>query len=163
MPSQPLDSGAIVRVQTWDLGEPPPERTSELVGVSWPRTTGETAEGTVAILCVGPAEWFVLAPSMKATELRAFREAFGGTSFRATDVSCAFSHMQLEGKQCLALLSEGCSLDLRLDSFPVARCARTRFAGLPLLISRRAPESFQCLVARSYQEYLLAWLADAAA
>jgi hypothetical protein len=42
------------------------------------------------------------------------------------------------------------------------RSARTRFAGMPVIVRCTRPSTFQCIVTASYCDYLASWLADAA-
>jgi sarcosine oxidase subunit gamma len=61
------------------------------------------------------------------------------------------------------LLSKGCGLDLHPRSFPAGRCARTRFAQIPVVLDCPDEDSrFDMYAGRSYRQYLHEWLLDAA-
>ena len=62
----------------------------------------------------------------------------------------------------LQLVSMGGGLDLHPSQFSLGRCARTRFVALPAVLRCAGHTNFECIVVASYQDYLLAWLADAA-
>jgi sarcosine oxidase, subunit gamma len=122
------------------------------------------ASGLVDILCVGPSDWLVVGgPSDgAAAELCGRIEAAVlGSPLRATDLSQAFTVVEIEGPEAREFLLKGCSLDLHPDHFPVGRCARTRFAGVPTVLCCRGAQRFEGIVAASYREYVLGWIADA--
>lgn len=158
-----LDPGGIIRVQSWDIHEAPPSKAEEMLGLLWPKPTGTVARGRVEVLCVGPTDWLVLVPDPNAIPvLQALGDAFGGSSYRATDVSSALARIRVEGPHARALLAKGCSLDLHPVAFTPDRLARTRFAGMPVVIRCTKPSSFECIVSLSYCDYLISWLTDAA-
>ena len=81
------------------------------------------------------------------------------------DLSQALSVVRVEGSAAADLLAKGCGLDLHPRSFPAGRCARTRFASIPVLfdhVGAAAQSAFDLYVARSLSAYLHSWLADAA-
>src|SRR5262249_10884522 len=89
---------------------------------------------------------------------------FKGSSYRATDVSSALARFRVGGPDARAILAQGTGLDLHPDRFGPERCARTRFAEIPLLI-RCVDQgtSFECIVQASLTDYLSRWLAEATA
>jgi sarcosine oxidase subunit gamma len=104
----------------------------------------------------------VLAGDPDATSwLERIDGAFRGSAFRATDVSQALTRIQISGVEVRDLLAKGCSLDLHPPLFPAGRAARTRLAGMPVIVCCTGTSAFELIVARSYTEYLLSWLADA--
>lgn len=158
----PQASCAFVRVQSWDIREAAPARAEQVLGTAWPKTTGSVASGRADILALGPTDWLVVTPNAEGEPLcAALNEAFQGSSFRATDVSSALARIQVSGPAAQAVLAKACALDLHESVFPTGRSARTRFAGMPVVIRHTAPSSFECTVSLSYRTYLLSWLADA--
>ena len=157
-----LEACPIIRVQSWDVRKGPPVKAEQALGLLWPRSAGEVARGQVSILCIGPTDWLVLAPDHNRIALcDELNDTFARSTYRATDVSDALARIQVEGDDARALLAKGCSLDLHADRFPPLRSARTRFAGMPVVIYCAQTSTFECIVARSYRDYLLTWLADA--
>jgi sarcosine oxidase subunit gamma len=155
--------GSIIRVQTWDSEALAPSSVAEVLGVGWPQETGTVATGRVDIICVGPLDWLVLAANPESTAwLHRLNAAFKGSAFRATDVSQALIRIQIEGSEVRDLLAKGCSLDLHPPVFPPARSARTRFAGIPVIVHCTGASTFECIVTMSYADYFLSWLEDAA-
>jgi sarcosine oxidase, subunit gamma len=162
MHSRVLDPCPIVRVQSWDATASATSALDEVVGVKWPREVGSVATGIVGVLCLGPTEWLVIGVEPDGVELGAkLGAAVVGSPFRATDMSRALARVELSAHDVREFLLKGCSLDLRPDRFPAGRCARTRFAGVPAILRCRDSSRFEGIVATSYREYLLAWIADA--
>lgn len=166
MVSRVLDPCAIVRVQGWDgAAGAPSSALDEVVGVAWPRQVGAVASGRVDVLCVGPTEWLVMGgdPGGGGELCGRLGAALVGSALRATDVSRGLARVEFEGPEVREFLLKGCSLDLHPERFPVGRCARTRFAGVPAVLCCRGDSRFEGVVAASYREYLLAWIGDASA
>jgi sarcosine oxidase subunit gamma len=81
----------------------------------------------------------------------------------AVNLSQRLAVLRLKGPATQAVLAKGCGLDLHPRHFPVGRCARTRFAQLPIVVDCiDATPQFDLYVGRSYLPYLISWLNDAA-
>jgi sarcosine oxidase, subunit gamma len=162
MLSRVLDPCAIVRVQAWDGAACAPSTIDQVVGVAWPLRVGAVASGLVDVLCLGPTDWLVISGDPDGRDLCArLGTALLGSPLKATDVSQGLARVELEGPVVREFLLKGCSLDLRPDRFPAGRCARIRFAGVPVVLRCCDSSKFEGIVAASYSEYLLAWIADA--
>ena len=154
---------SIIRVQTWDSLAAAPSRLEQALGIAWPNETGACLSGRVEIICAGPTDWLVIAPDPDGAELlQRLDEALVGSPFRATNVSQALSRFEIDGPEARVLLAKGCSLDLHPSHFPPCRCARTRFAGMPMIVRCIRQFTFECIVTSSYADYLRSWLTDAA-
>ena len=163
MRSRLLDPCTFIRVQTWNAQSADTRKVEIGLGTPWPRETGTIASGRADILCIGPTDWLVTATGSDARALhQQLEDAFDGSTFRATDVSQALARIEVHGPEIRALLLKGCALDLRPSQFLPGRCSRTRFAALPTILRCTGPTNFECIVAASYQGYLLSWFADAA-
>jgi sarcosine oxidase subunit gamma len=162
MRRQVLGASSIARVQSWISEALAPTAVENLLGAPWPRKTGAVASGRADIICVGATDWLVQAGESDGAEwLDQLVAAFAGSPFRATNIADALVRIEIEGPEVHDLLSKGCSLDLHPPRFPVGRFARTRFAGMPVIVRCTGTFTFELLVTRSYVDFLLAWLADA--
>jgi sarcosine oxidase, subunit gamma len=162
------DSCTLIRVQTWDLGARVPPALQDALAIEWPTAVGVVAAShtnrVAAVACLSPTEWLVIgtaAASDAATLLRPLQGSLEATPYRATTVTQALARIEVEGRAARLLLAKGCSPDLHPSRFSPGRCARTRLAGMPVILWCIQESTFQCIVASSYREYLLAWLADA--
>jgi sarcosine oxidase, subunit gamma len=159
-----LDPCSIIRVQAWECELPAPSVVEQVLDIAWPKATGAVASGGYAdILCTGPTDWLIVStdPDFEPL-LERLQEAFERSAYRATNMSSALRRTQIEGTHARALLSKGGGLDVHPQTFPPGRCARTRLAGMPVIVRCTEESTFQCIVAASYGDYLDSWLADAA-
>jgi sarcosine oxidase subunit gamma len=158
-----LDPCSIIRVQSWDSEAIVPSAVEDILGVAWPQQTGTVASGPASVICVGPTDWLVVAADLDAAPwLKRLEESFQGSSFRATDVSQALTSIEIGGSVSRDLLAKACSLDLHPQLFPPGRSARTRFAGMPVIVRCTETSTFELIVTKSHADYLLCWLTDAA-
>jgi sarcosine oxidase subunit gamma len=152
----------MIRIQSWDSEALAPATVNDVFGVAWPQKTGTVASGRVDIICLGPTDWLVLAADPDATSwLHQFDALFQGSAFWATNVSQALIRIQTEGPEVRDLLAKGCSIDLHPPLFPPGRSARTRFAGMPVIVRCVRDSTFELIVTLSYADYFLSWLDDA--
>ena len=164
MLSRVLDPCGTVRIMSWVSDSPLPGRLEQALEIAWPRSVGQVTRGRVEVLCVGPTDWLLIAPDPDAAPLlQMLSEAFEGSPFRATDLSAALARIRIEGVNARTLLAKGCALDLHPRVFRPGCFARTRLAGMPVIVRCTDALAFECLVTLSYGEYMLAWLTDAAA
>jgi sarcosine oxidase subunit gamma len=158
-----LEPCSIIRMQTWDGAAVVPPAVEQVLGAGWPASTGTVAHGRGDVICVGPTDWLVIAPDPGAASwLRQLDGAFDESPFRSTDVSQALVRIEIGGTEVRELLAKGCALDLHPSKFAPGQTARTRFAGMPVIVHCTAASKFECIVTRSYADYLLAWFDDAA-
>ena len=159
---QVLGPCSVIRVQGWDREALVPSAVTVLLGAAWPHETGTVVTGRAEVICVGPTDWLLIAGDTEATSwLERIDAAFEGSIFRATDISQALTRVLISGPEVRDLLAKGCSLDLHPPLFPAGRVARTRFAGMAVIVCCTGTAAFELIVTRSYSEYLLSWLADA--
>ncbi len=112
---------------------------------------------------VAPDTWLLLSAWHEAGELvPAVRAACGRRSYAVTDISDSVVTIAIEGALAPAVLARGCGIDFASESFGNFACARTRLAGLPVVLRRAAPEKLECVVDRSVAQWLWAWLQDVA-
>lgn len=136
-----------------------------LAGRELPSQVGSTSSESVHALCVGPGEWLTVSHERTASNLREhFAPDLTKHGLVLVDLTDGLAALEIRGSFARDVLSKGCGLDLHPRSFPAGRCARTRFAQIPLTIEYLdAPPRFELYVGRSHFRYLHAWLTDAAA
>ncbi len=127
----------------------------------------EPAEGP-RTLWLAPGEWLVVSAAGAADELAGeLAAAVADRGGSVTDVGDARAAIVLRGPNARDVLAKGCPLDLHPDAFRPGHCAQSLLARAAVILHRRADEagggaSFEIYVARSFAEYLWAWLEDAA-
>ena len=152
----------LLEIRSWlpqhKLGQQP----ATFAGRTLPNEVGATLPAPLRVLCVAPAEWVLVArePWSTISQQHAVRPS---TGLVLLDVTDAYATLKVRGGAAREMLSKGCGLDLHPQAFPPGRCARTRFAQLPLLIDHvDDAQGFDLYVARSYVRWLAEWLQDAA-
>lgn len=159
----PLGDVRKFRAQSWSPAGLSMPALREAIGAEWPCIVGAVAEGRCRVLCIGPADWIVVAPSLVADDVHgALRALESVSALSVVEVSDALPAIRLSGAGVRDVLSQGCGLDLHPRFFPAGRCARTRFAQVPVILHCIGDESgFDCYVSRSFQGHLTAWLEGA--
>jgi len=129
-----------------------------------PNRVGATAAGAMRVLCTGPGDWLITSQAHSAASLRVHLEpGLSEQGLVLVDLTDGLAVFETRGAAARDVLSKGCGLDFHPRSFPPGRCARTRFAQVPVVIDYLEESScFELYVPRSYGSYLHAWLSDAA-
>jgi sarcosine oxidase subunit gamma len=160
----PLSGRTVLRLKSWlaesvNGGEP-----VVLAGQAMPLQVGATVFDPLHVLCVGPSDWLIVSSEQPASRLRERLESYLALPGLAiVELTDGLATLDVRGLAAREVLSKGCALDLHPRRFPAGRCARTRFAQVPVVIEclDDAPR-FELTVARSYWRYLHAGLTDAA-
>jgi sarcosine oxidase subunit gamma len=136
-----------------------------LAGRELPSRVGAASSGPIRVLCVGPAEWLMVSQAQSGPDLhKELAAELSSHGLALVDLTDGLVVLEVQGYAARDILSKGCGLDLHPRSFPVASCARTRFAQTAVVIAcLDDPNHFELLVGRSYHRYLHDWLVDAAA
>src|SRR5690242_13740498 len=97
----------LIRVQSWSVSEAVPPREEQVLR-GWPLKMGTVASGSADVLCIGPAEWLVIAADPDHLPLLdRLEDAFQGSSFRATNVSSSLVRLRIENQSVRDLLAKG--------------------------------------------------------
>lgn len=159
------EARGLLRLKSWRPESVTAGRPVVLAGRRLPAEVGATLAGPLRVLCLGPAEWLVISRERAGSRLREqFEPEAIEQGLALVDLSDGLAGLDVQGAAARDLLSKGCGLDLHPRYFAAGQCARTRFAQIPVVIDclDEAPR-FALYVARSYRQYLHAWLSDAAA
>jgi len=136
--------------------------------VQWQRRplpgVGEVRDGEPRVLCVSPQDWLVVFPTANpgsTADLGAVELSRQGLA--CIEVTAGLCVLELKGTGASRILGKSCSLDFEGGGLEAGRCARVRFASIPVVIHcLRSGELFELYLARSHGAYLQSWLADAA-
>jgi sarcosine oxidase subunit gamma len=137
---------------------------SAAFGVALPTTACRAAanDGRAA-LWLGPDEHLLIAPDAEGPAVAsALATALAGVAHSLVDVSHRQVALELSGPHAATLLASGCPLDLDLSEFPVGMCTRTVFAKAEVLLCRTADDTFRLEVWRSFVDYVVGVLGEAA-
>jgi sarcosine oxidase subunit gamma len=159
-----INTRTVLRLKSWLPEHTTGGKPVVLVGQELPSQVGATLSGPMRVLCVGPGEWLIVSQAIVASSLRErIQSELPKQGLVLVDLTGGLVVLDVRGSVVRELLSKGCGLDFHSRSFPADRCARTRFAQIPLVLEcLDEPLRFELYVGRSYFHYLHAWVADAA-
>ena len=120
--------------------------------------------GDYRIYWLGPDEWLIRTAAGQQDELKAkLHKALAAVFSSVVDNSSGLTSLHITGDNAAALLATDCPLDLHAREFKVGQCAQTRLAKAGMTLSLLADGTgFEVIIRRSFADYLLLWLQDAA-
>ena len=128
--------------------------------------------GDNRIFWLGPDEWLIVTPAGQQGAVKAKLDAaLAGVFSSVVDNSSGLTTVHLTGDNAGALLATDCPLDLHPREFGAGRCAQTRLARAGMIVTPLADGSapgsgsgagFEIIIRRSFADYLLRFLQDAA-
>lgn len=125
------------------------------------RCSGEGT--TLTLIWLGPDERLLIAWLEDAASLGARLEAaLAGQAHSLVDVTQRQVSLRLAAAFAADLLNCGCPLDLDPARFPVGSGTRTLFNKTDIVLWRRGVDDFHIEVWRSFEDYLVRWMAEAA-
>jgi sarcosine oxidase subunit gamma len=112
---------------------------------------------------LGPDEWLIVDLLNEADKLRAeFAAALVESAHAIVDVSQASIAFAIEGPDAANILNAGCPLDLDIRAFPPGSATRTILGKCEVVLFRLSKVAFRAECARSFGEYVYAFLSEAA-
>ena len=139
--------------------------TLKVLGVEPPTAANTVIDaGDNRIYWLGPDEWLIVTPAGRQADLRdALLKALDGVFSSIVDNSSGLTMIHVSGDNAAALLATDCPLDLHPRAFQPGQCAQTRLAKAGMTLSPLADgRGFEVIIRRSFADYLLLWLQDAA-
>ncbi|MFZ2007878.1 MAG: sarcosine oxidase subunit gamma family protein [Stellaceae bacterium] len=135
-----------------------------LAGIPLSLTPNRVAvAGGLRVLWLGPDEWLVVAEGDAPDLLPRLERAVAGRWAAVTDLSSSRAIIELSGPGARDLLAAGCGLDLHPRVFGPGHCAQTLLGRVPVILDQLddAPR-YRIFVRRSYAQWLVDWMIDAA-
>ena len=120
--------------------------------------------GDYRIYWLGPDEWLVITPMEQQSKVQTdLRKALEGVFSSVVDNSSGLTMVEISGENAGVLLATDCPLDLHPSEFKPGQCAQTRLAKAGMTIAPiRKGDGFEVIIRRSFADYLLLWMQDAA-
>jgi sarcosine oxidase subunit gamma len=122
--------------------------------------------GDHRVYWLGPDEWqIVTAIDDSAGLVKHLREALVGLHASVSDISGGQIALHVSGPSVRDVLTRACTLDLAPAEFGVGACAQSGLAKASMLIglTDEAGPEFEIVVRRSFSDYVVRWLKNAAA
>ncbi|RDU96378.1 sarcosine oxidase subunit gamma [Trinickia dinghuensis] len=115
-------------------------------------------------LWLGPDEWLVRSSEARTPELEGkLRTALGALFASVVDVGSGYTVLEVSGERVRDVISRGCPLDLHPKVFGQGQCAQSHYFKAPVVLIPTGDNSFDLIVRRSFGDYFLRILTDAAA
>lgn len=137
----------------------------KVLGCEPPTTANSVVEaGDYRIFWLGPDEWLILTPAEQQGQLQGkLLKAFKGVFSSVVDNSSGLTMLHVSGDNAAALLATDCPFDLHPREFKPGQCAQTRLSKAGMIVTPLADGAgFELIIRRSFADYLLLWLQDAA-
>lgn len=137
----------------------------KVIGQSLPVVANTVSNGTRDVFWLGPNEWLVLATETEAGSLAVtLKDALKEIHAAVNVVSGGQIALTLSGANVRELLSKGCTIDFHPREFRDGMCVQSGLAKASVVIGKPGKdEQFIVIVRRSFADYLVHWLTDAAA
>ncbi len=139
--------------------------TLKVLGVEPPTEANTVIESNdIRIYWLGPDEWLLVTAAGQQQAIKAeLMSALDGVFSSVVDNSSGLAMIHVSGANAAALIATDCPLDLHPREFKPGQCAQTRLAKAGMTISLLPDETgFEIIIRRSFADYLLLWLQDAA-
>jgi sarcosine oxidase subunit gamma len=139
--------------------------TLKVLGCEPPTAANTVIEsGDYRIYWLGPDEWLVVTPAGRQEQVKTeLLASLDGVFCAVVDNSSGLTMLHVTGDNAAALLATDCPFDLHPREFKHGQCAQTRLAKAGMTISPLADGAgFEVIIRRSFADYLLLWLQDAA-
>lgn len=131
-----------------------------------PNSSSETP--AVCALWLGPDEWLlVCAPGSEGDVADALRAALAGRHAAVVDVTDGRAVLRLSGARARTVLAKGCAIDLHPRAFAFGDVVQAALAKSQVILQQSVDDedeggpAFDIYVARSFADYLWAWLKGA--
>ena len=155
-----LDGTRKLRLQVRPRAGINPVPLEGLLGITLPASPQEKVNNEPTAYWLEPNDWLLVNPAPDIDSISsALQDSAGGATAVVTDMTDAWSIIDISGEDAVAILVEGCSVDLHSSAFPSGRYALTRLQHLPVIIHRLDDTPrFRILVDRSVAQFLRDWL-----
>jgi sarcosine oxidase subunit gamma len=132
-------------------------KAGDAFGSTLPARIGDlAASGKCLAICLGPDEWFLMAPSGEAGAIEErFAAAMDG-AYSLVDVSHREVGIEVRGRSATLALASACALDL--ESMPSGSATRTILDKSPAVLIKHAPDHYRIEVWQSFAGHVWALL-----
>lgn len=141
------------------------EAVQHVTGCGLPVQPNTTARGEACdVLWLGPDEWLVRSREPQPARFEAaLATALAGQFASAVDVGSGFTVLELTGTQVRDVLARGCPLDLHPRLLAPGQCAQSHYFKASIVLVPVSGEAYEVIVRRSFADYFVRILLDAAA
>ncbi|WP_404401418.1 sarcosine oxidase subunit gamma [Pelagibacterium halotolerans] len=130
------------------------DAASAVFGLELPGAIGGlTSSGEKTAICLGPDEWYLLAPAAeKEVVEKSFGDLYGREIHSLTDISHREVGIAVEGREAALALQSAIAFDV--EAMPVGSGRRTLFDKAQIVLLREAEDRFRIEVWHSFSEHV---------
>ena len=139
-----------------------------VIGCRPPEKANTIARGNgYDMLWLGPDEWLVRSAmahdATRTAPLQAkLGAAFVGVFASAVDIGSGYTVLEISGTRTREVLARGCPLDLHPKLFGEGQCAQSHYFKASMTLLPTGVDSFDLVVRRSFADYFVKIMLDAA-
>ena len=139
-----------------------------VIGCRPPEKANTIARGNgYDMLWLGPDEWLVRSAmahdATRTAPLQAkLGAAFVGVFASAVDIGSGYTMLEISGTRTREVLARGCPLDLHPKLFGEGQCAQSHYFKASMTLLPTGADSFDIVVRRSFADYFVKIMLDAA-
>lgn len=166
MSERPFLELVIVRGDTRDAAFM--AAVQNVIGCRPPEKANTVARGNgYDMLWLGPDEWLVRSDSAHDAARTAplqgkLGSAFNGLFASAVDVGSGYTVLEITGAKVRDVLARGCPLDLHPKLFGAGQCAQSHYFKASMTLLYSGADCFELVVRRSFADYFVKIMLDAA-
>ncbi|MBC8722176.1 sarcosine oxidase subunit gamma [Paraburkholderia sp. 31.1] len=140
----------------------------QVIGCKPPEKPNTVARGNgYDMVWLGPDEWLVRSETAhdatRTAPLQAkLGAAFAGVFASAVDVGSGYTVLEITGTRTRDVLARGCPLDLHPRLFGLGQCAQSHYFKASITLLPTGTDSFDIVVRRSFADYFVRIMLDAA-
>lgn len=136
-----------------------------VLGARLPAKPNTVAQGNgYDALWLGPDEWLIRSNEARKPELEGkMRTALGALFASVVDVGSGYTVLEASGERVRDVIARGCPLDLHPKVFGQGQCAQSHYFKAPVVLIPTGDDRFDLIVRRSFADYFLRIITDAAA
>jgi sarcosine oxidase, subunit gamma len=140
----------------------------KVVGCKPPADPNTIAVGNgYDLMWLGPDEWLARSATAHSATHAAplegkLREVFKGLYAAAVDIGSGYTVLEISGARTRDVLARGCPLDLHPSLFGVGQCAQSHYFKASLTLLPTGADSFDLVIRRSFADYFVKMMLDAA-
>lgn len=144
------------------------QAVQDVIGCRPPEKANTVARGNgYEMAWLGPDEWLVRSATAhdaaRTAPLQAkLGAAFSGVFASAVDVGSGYTVLEISGTRTREVLARGCPLDLHPKLFGDGQCAQSHYFKASMTLLSTGADSFDIVVRRSFADYFVKIMLDAA-
>lgn len=140
------------------------EKLEPVLGLALSNTPNKAvSKKGLKVFWLREGHWMIVTSTSKRDQIAGqLDKALSGMDSSVVDNSAGQTVIKLHGDKARETLIKGCPLDLHPSAFKTGHMAQSRIMHADILLHRSSKDNYDLYIRKSFAEYLLRWLHDAA-